>query len=236
MFDLMDPEHFCQVLKVLPHHAGTLSEIYHHRADYADRSKFRYECAFVGAFNLTSGANRLDFDMSRTDLSSSRSIDKSRSAMTRMCSDKLRVRSLYALDHGHISMARFRTPITSQSRLECLNLWDLFEPKVEKRVKDVKSPYMWRVFKYLLEKCFLVCSLFVREEESGDKERSTRTLEYAVCTPPSVGPLFADKTDISLSGEIYGHVAFRIQTDRRYVSNCNAYSSVLTNCIQLVAL
>ena len=31
-------------------------------ADYVDRSLFTYERAFVGAFNYTSGANRLDFD------------------------------------------------------------------------------------------------------------------------------------------------------------------------------
>ena len=31
-------------------------------ADYVDRSLFTYERAFVGAFNFTSGVNRLDFD------------------------------------------------------------------------------------------------------------------------------------------------------------------------------
>ena len=31
-------------------------------ADFVDRALFTYERAFVGAFNFTSGANRLDFD------------------------------------------------------------------------------------------------------------------------------------------------------------------------------
>ena len=31
-------------------------------ADFVDRALFTYERAFVGAFNFTSGVNRLDFD------------------------------------------------------------------------------------------------------------------------------------------------------------------------------
>lgn len=78
-------------MRMLPYHADTLlqlSEVYHHRegsllcpsssacwtlsaasvehstaADFVDRALFTYERAFVGAFNFTSGINRLDFDM-----------------------------------------------------------------------------------------------------------------------------------------------------------------------------
>lgn len=35
---------------------------YSQSVDFVDRALFSYERAFVGAFNFTSGANRLDFD------------------------------------------------------------------------------------------------------------------------------------------------------------------------------
>ena len=45
-----------------------MSELYRHReehataVDFVDRALFTYERAMLGAFNLTSGVNRLDFD------------------------------------------------------------------------------------------------------------------------------------------------------------------------------
>ena len=49
-------------------------------------------------------------------------------------------------------------------------------------------------------------------------EKSTNALKEAVLTFPSVVPLLADKADISLSGAVRGHKAFRIHTDARCVS------------------
>ena len=41
-------------------------------------------------------------------------------------------------------------------------------------------------------------------------------MQAAIRTYPSVVPLLADKAEIALSGDIRGHAAFRIQTDRRW--------------------
>lgn len=89
---LSDPEGFFSILRQVPWHADTLlqlAELYSHRegsyfydvcprtfdtrrhsftpeysqaADFIDRALFAYERAFVGAFNFTNGANRLDYD------------------------------------------------------------------------------------------------------------------------------------------------------------------------------
>ena len=84
-----DPQGFWDLLGTLPWHADTIlqvSEVYRHRegspsilvsykmlnslypqeyaqaADFIDRALFTYERSFIGAFNFTSGVNRLDFD------------------------------------------------------------------------------------------------------------------------------------------------------------------------------
>ena len=42
-------------------------------------------------------------------------------------------------------------------------------------------------------------------------------LREAILAFPSIVPLLADKCEISLSSEVRGHKAFRIQTDRMLV-------------------
>lgn len=45
------------------HHARVKLALEHAQAvDFIDRALFTYERSFIGAFNLTSGLNRLDFD------------------------------------------------------------------------------------------------------------------------------------------------------------------------------
>ncbi|KAI0773668.1 transcriptional repressor TCF25-domain-containing protein [Fomes fomentarius] len=223
-----DPEGFYQLLRVLPYHADTLlqlSEVYHHReehstaADYVDRSLFTYERAFVGAFNFTSGANRLDFDYVENRpffLALHRQVtDLQRRGCVRTAFEFARL-----LSHGallHIDYLAIKAGMSQW----LVDLWDLFEPEIERGVKDAKSPYVQRILPNILPGVAYsrALALFIREEESGDKthERSTGALEYAVRTFPSVAPLLADKADISLSGEIRGHAAFRIQTDRSWL-------------------
>lgn len=87
---ILDPQGFYDLLQKLPWQADTLlqlSEVYRHRegvlvpsfsqrgylaqfsheeyaqaVDFIDRALFTYERSFIGAFNFTSGLNRLDFD------------------------------------------------------------------------------------------------------------------------------------------------------------------------------
>ncbi|RPD52190.1 DUF654-domain-containing protein [Lentinus tigrinus ALCF2SS1-6] len=228
-----DPEGFYQILRVLPYHADTLlqmSEVYHHReehstaADFVDRALFTYERAFVGAFNFTSGVNRLDFDHVENRplfLALHRQItDLQRRGCLRTSFEFSRL--LYALDpwtdpHGALLHLDYLA-IKAGMGQWLVDLWDLFEPELQKEIKDGKSPYVRRIVPNILPGVAYsrALALFIREESSGDKthEQSTRALEHAIHTFPSVVPLLADKAEISLSGEVRSHPAFRIQTDR----------------------
>ncbi|TFK79628.1 DUF654-domain-containing protein [Polyporus arcularius HHB13444] len=228
-----DPEGFYQILRVLPYHADTLlqlSEVYHHReehgtaADFVDRALFTYERAFVGAFNFTSGVNRLDFDRVENRplfLALHRQItDLQRRGCFRTSFEFSRL--LYGLDpwtdpHGALLHLDFMA-IKAGMGQWLVDLWDLFEPDLQKESKDGKSPYVRRILPNILPGIAYsrALALFMREESSGDKthEQSTHALEHAIRTFPSVVPLLADKAEITLSGEIRSHPSFRIQTDR----------------------
>ncbi|KAL1938621.1 hypothetical protein VTO73DRAFT_11436 [Trametes versicolor] len=226
-----DPEGFYQLLRALPYHADTLlqlSEVYHHReehstaADFVDRALFTYERAFVGAFNFTSGANRLDFDHVENRpffLALHRQTsDLQRRGCVRTAFEFARL--MYALDpwsdpHGailHLEYLAIKTGMTQW----LIDLWDLFEPDVEKEAKDGKSPYLRRLVPNIMPGMAYsrALALFIREEASHeDHERSTEALKDAITKFPPVVPLLADKADISLSGDIRGHPAFRIHPD-----------------------
>ncbi|KAI0666150.1 transcriptional repressor TCF25-domain-containing protein [Trametes maxima] len=227
-----DPEGFYQLLRALPYHADTLlqlSEVYHHReehstaADYVDRALFTYERGFVGAFNLTSGANRLDFDHVENRpffLALHRQVtDLQRRGCVRTAFEFARL--LYALDpwsdpHGALLHLEYLAVKAGMSQW-LIDLWDVFEPDIEKERQDGKSPYVRRLVPNILPGVAYsrALGLFIREESSGDKahERSTEALKEAVRNFPPVVPILADKADISLSGDIRGHPAFRIQPD-----------------------
>ncbi|KAI9059027.1 DUF654-domain-containing protein [Trametes sanguinea] len=227
-----DPEGFYQLLRALPYHADTLlqlSEVYHHReehstaADYVDRALFTYERAFVGAFNFTSGANRLDFDHVENRpffLALHRQVtDLQRRGCVRTAFEFAKL--MYALEpwsdpHGallHLDYLSIKAGMTQW----LIDLWDVFESDVEKETKEGKSPYVRRILPNIMPGIAYshALALFIREEESGDKAhtRSTEALKDAVRNFPPVVPLLADKADISLSAEIRSHPAFRIHPD-----------------------
>ncbi|KAI0637558.1 transcriptional repressor TCF25-domain-containing protein [Trametes polyzona] len=226
-----DPEGFWQLLRVLPYHGDTLlqlSEVYHHReehstaADYVDRALFTYERAFVGAFNFTSGANRLDFDHVENRpffLALHRQVtDLQRRGCVRTAFEFARL--LYALEpwtdpHGallHLDYLAIQAGMTQW----LLDLWDLFEPDVEKESKDGKSPYVRRLVPNLLPGIAYsrALALYIREGSNDtEHQQSTEALKEAIRKFPPVVPLLADKADISLSGDIRGHPAFRIHPD-----------------------
>ncbi|KAI0368457.1 DUF654-domain-containing protein [Pilatotrama ljubarskyi] len=227
-----DPEGFYQLLRLLPYHADTLlqlSEVYHHReehstaADYVDRALFAYERGFVGSFNFTSGANRLDFDRVENRpffLALHRQVtDLQRRGCVRTAFEFARL--MYALEpwsdpHGallHLEYLAIKAGMTQW----LLDLWDLFEPDVEKESREGKSPYVRRLLPNIMPGMAYshALALFIREEDSGDKthERSTEALKDTIRNFPPVVPLLADKADISLSADIRGHPAFRIHPD-----------------------
>ncbi|KAJ8462854.1 hypothetical protein ONZ51_g10636 [Trametes cubensis] len=227
-----DPEGFYQLLRLLPYHADTLlqlSEVYHHReehstaADYVDRALFTYERGFVGAFNFTGGANRLDFDHVENRpffLALHRQVtDLQRRGCVRTAFEFARL--MYALDpwsdpHGallHLDYLSIKAGMTQW----LIDLWEVFESDVEKEVKEGKSPYVRRIIPNIMPGIVYshALALFIREEGSGDieHERSTAALKHAILNYPPVVPILADKADISLSGDIRSHPAFRIHPD-----------------------
>ncbi|OSD01961.1 DUF654-domain-containing protein [Trametes coccinea BRFM310] len=227
-----DPEGFYQLLRALPYHADTLlqlSEVYHHReehstaADYVDRALFTYERAFVGAFNFTSGANRLDFDHVENRpffLALHRQVtDLQRRGCVRTAFEFAKL--MYALEpwsdpHGALLHLDYLSIKAGMSQW-LIDLWDLFESDVEKETKEGKSPYLRRILPNIMPGIAYshALALFIREEDSGDKThtRSTEALKDAVRNFPPVVPLLADKADIPLSAEIRSHPAFRIHPD-----------------------
>ncbi|KAI0771719.1 transcriptional repressor TCF25-domain-containing protein [Trametes elegans] len=227
-----DPEGFYQLLRALPYHADTLlqlSEVYHHReehstaADYVDRALFTYERGFVGAFNFTSGANRLDFDHVENRpffLALHRQVtDLQRRGCVRTAFEFAKL--LYALEpwsdpHGaalHLDFLALKAGVTQW----LIDLWDVFESELENERKDGKSPYLRRLVPNILPGIAYshALALFIREESSGDKthESSTEALKAAIRDFPPVVPLLSDKADIALGADVRAHPAFRIHPD-----------------------
>ncbi|KAL7281925.1 hypothetical protein ACG7TL_003392 [Trametes sanguinea] len=192
-------------------------------ADYVDRALFTYERAFVGAFNFTSGANRLDFDHVENRpffLALHRQVtDLQRRGCVRTAFEFAKL--MYALEpwsdpHGALLHLDYLSIKAGMSQW-LIDLWDLFESDVEKETKEGKSPYLRRILPNIMPGIAYshALALFIREEDSGDKThtRSTEALKDAVRNFPPVVPLLADKADIPLSAEIRSHPAFRIHPD-----------------------
>ncbi|OBZ71953.1 Transcription factor 25 [Grifola frondosa] len=224
-----DPEGFWQLLRYLPYHADTLlqlSEVYFHReehstaADFIDRALFTYERAFLGAFNFTSGQNRLDFDRVENRpffLAIHRQItDLQRRGCVRTAFEFARL--LYALDpwtdpHGALLHLDFLA-IKAGMGHWLLKVWDLFARQGEKvyagRLQVTALPG-WAYARSL--------ALHANEEANGEvHDASTKALREAILEFPSVVPLLADKADITLSPDVRGQKMFRIYVDSSSVS------------------
>ncbi|EKM58976.1 uncharacterized protein PHACADRAFT_249116 [Phanerochaete carnosa HHB-10118-sp] len=225
-----DPEGLFHILRSFPYHADTLlqlSEVYFHReehstaADFIDRALFTYERAFVGAFNFTSGQNRLDFDRVENRpffLAIHRQVsDLQRRGCVRTAFEFARL--LFGLDpaidpHGSLLHLDFLT-IKAGMHQWLLDLWDTqcqMGAEWQGRA-HVRALPGWAYARAL--------ALFILEEERKDNEhkRSTEALLEAVNAFPSVVPLLADKADIILPGAIRAHAAFRIHTDASTLSD-----------------
>ncbi|KAL1698609.1 transcriptional repressor TCF25-domain-containing protein [Schizophyllum commune] len=242
-----DPEGFYNLLHRLCWHADTLlqlSELYRHReehataVDFADRALFTYERAMLGAFNLTSGVNRLDFDHVETRpffLAVHRQVgDLQRRGCFRTSFEFARL--LYALDpwndpHGALLHLDF-LPFKAHQTEWLLSVWDIFtswkkqEPeKLAKRMDPTLLPG-WNYSRAL--------ALYIKEkgEKSKKHDESTAALVDAVKAFPPIVPLLADKLEVSLPESLRSHCIFRIETDASHLSGPDAIMHLL--CHQYV--
>ncbi|KDQ65155.1 hypothetical protein JAAARDRAFT_28803 [Jaapia argillacea MUCL 33604] len=223
-----DPENFRILLGKLPWHADTLlqlAEAYRYREehseamDFIDRALFTYERAFVGSFNFTSGANRLDFDRVENRpffLAIHRQVaDLQRRGCFRTSFEFARL--LLNLDpssdpHGAFLHLDFLAIKAGMSQW-LLDVWEFYDAQAN----DPNSAYRERLNVTALPGWAYSRALALRmkEDSQGDKshESSTAALRDAILAFPSVLPLLADKADIPLSADVRGHKAFRIHTD-----------------------
>ncbi|KAI5830065.1 DUF654-domain-containing protein [Schizophyllum commune Tattone D] len=242
-----DPEGFYNLLHRLCWHADTLlqlSELYRHReehataVDFVDRALFTYERAMLGAFNLTSGVNRLDFDHVETRpffLAVHRQVaDLQRRGCFRTSFEFARL--LYALDpwndpHGALLHLDF-LPFKAHQTEWLLSVWDIFtswkkqEPeKLAKRMDPTLLPG-WNYSRAL--------ALYIKEkgEKSKKYDESTAALVDAVKAFPPIVPLLADKLEVSLPESLRSHRIFRIETDASHLSGPDAIMHLI--CHQYV--
>ncbi|EIN04337.1 DUF654-domain-containing protein [Punctularia strigosozonata HHB-11173 SS5] len=227
-----DPENFWRLLSKLPWHADTLlqlAEAYRYREehaqamDFTDRALFTYERAFVGAFSLTNGVNRLDFDHIENRpffLALHRQVsDLQRRGCFRTAFEFAKL--LYSLEpmtdpHGALLHLDFLS-IKSGNGTWLLDVYNFFEM----HAKDENSPWRKRMNVLTLPGWRFSRALAMRNQEESQKcghEASTKALQEAILAFPSVVPLLADRADITLSSEARGHNAFRIQADASALS------------------
>ncbi|KAA1478640.1 DUF654-domain-containing protein [Dentipellis sp. KUC8613] len=219
-----NPDGLFAIYRRMPWHADTLmqlAEVQSHREDHSqaadliERALFAYERAFVGAFNFTSGSNRLDFDHAENRpffLAIHRQIiNLERRRVMRTTFEFARL--LYGLEpwtdpHGALLWLDFLA-IKAGMNQWLLDMYALFESHVSEKDKD--GPLKGRVSVLALPGWAYAKALALRARGGAESAKeSTEALKQAIMAFPSVVPLLADKADISLSSEVRGHSAFRI--------------------------
>ncbi|KAI0314510.1 transcriptional repressor TCF25-domain-containing protein [Amylostereum chailletii] len=210
-----DPEGLYRIVRQVPWHGDTLlqmAELYSHReehstaADFIDRALFTYERAFVGAFNLTTGTHRLDFDRVENRpffLAIHRQvIDLQRRGVFRTAFEFARL--LYSLDpwsdpHGALLHLDFLA-IKAGMHQWLLDVQDALHSTPAAVVHHLPG---WAYARAL--------ALRVKNDATADT-----ALQQAIRDFPSVIPLLADKADIALPGEVRGREVFRVYVKERY--------------------
>ncbi|KIK05427.1 hypothetical protein K443DRAFT_353509 [Laccaria amethystina LaAM-08-1] len=229
-----DPQGFWDLLGKSPWHADTLlqvSEVYRHREehaqafDFVDRALFTYERSFIGAFNFTTGLNRLDFDHVENRpffLAVHRQIaDLQRRGCVRTSFEFARL--LFSLDpwtdpHGSLLHLDFLA-IKCGMYQWLIDVFDVFAARRKERPGEIGG----RMDPSLLPGWSYAKALALRSDEvakkSKDHQPSTDALKEAIKDFPSIVPLLADKIDGSLPASIRAHPDFRIQTDSNSLSD-----------------
>ncbi|KAF8486516.1 transcriptional repressor TCF25-domain-containing protein [Gautieria morchelliformis] len=220
-----DPQLFYNLMHGMPWHADTLlqmAEVFRHReeystaADFMSRALFAYERAFSGAFNLTTGIHRLDFDHVENRvffLALARNvIDLNRRGTPRTAFEFARL--LLTLEphtdpHGALLHLDYLAIKAGQAQW-LLGVWDAYANmdlgKDGEARFDVTILPGW---------CWSRALALFEKEDEGHAEHleSTQALKDAILAFPSIAPLLSDKIDLSISPELRKLDAFKIVTD-----------------------
>ncbi|KAF8623167.1 hypothetical protein AX17_007523 [Amanita inopinata Kibby_2008] len=243
-----DPQGFWNLLGKLPWHADTLlqvAEIYRHReewaqaVDFIDRALYTYERSFIGAFNFTSGQNRLDFDRVENRpffLAIHRQItDLHRRGCVRTAFEFARL--LYSLDpwtdpHGalfHLDLLALKAPGMGQWLLD---VYDVFASRRRYRGKgkdggdarmDPSVLPGWAYSRAL--------AMWMAEDAKKDTDHkaSSDALKEAVMSFPAVVLLLAGKIDAEVPNSIRTHKDFDIKMDGSYLSLADSMFHMLSH-------
>ncbi|KAJ3575698.1 hypothetical protein NP233_g923 [Leucocoprinus birnbaumii] len=233
-----DPQGFYELLRKLPWHADTLlqlSEVYRHReehsqaVDFIDRALFTYERSFIGAFNFTSGLNRLDFDHVENRpffLALHRQVvDLQRRGCIRTAFEFARL--LYSLEpwtdpHGSL-LHLDQLAIKANMAQWLVDVYDVFNNRQASNKDNRLDASLlpgWR-YSYALALHIL--------EKNEDHARSTTALTEAIKDFPSIIPLLADKLEISLPAFVRAHPECRIELDARSMSRLDGIIHLLSH-------
>ncbi|KLO13821.1 DUF654-domain-containing protein [Schizopora paradoxa] len=234
---------FYGIMSRLPWHADTLlqlSEVYRHQeehaqsVDFLNRALFTYERALIGAFTFTTGANRLDFDRVENRpfyLAIARNVaDLQRRGSQRASFEFARL--LLSLDpytdpQGSLLYLDYLS-IKAGMHDWLLSFWDVHDKlasdsKLELGCFNVTALPGWAFGRALALRAK------ADAEKTKDYTASSAALRDAILAFPSVVPLVADKTDISLPGEVRGHPAFAVQVDASQLSDHEAILHLLSH-------
>ncbi|KAG8982657.1 hypothetical protein FRB93_007927 [Tulasnella sp. JGI-2019a] len=226
-----DPNGLFAILQQHPWHIDTLLQLsevfrqqddYTHATDLVDRALFAYERSFAGAFNITSGFHRIDFQRIENRplfLAVHRSVLQlqRRGCMRAACEF---ARLLLSLDpfrdpHGALLHLDFLAPKCGMSDF-LLKLWDTWAEvdreegamgpdDEEMRIRPQHLPGM------SFGRAVALRSLEVNKD-AKDHTESTKALEDAILAFPSIVPVLADKAGINLSSDVRGLPCMRIET------------------------
>ncbi|EIW81729.1 DUF654-domain-containing protein [Coniophora puteana RWD-64-598 SS2] len=247
-----DPDAMWMIYRDFPWQADTLlqlAELQRHREDFAraveltDQALFAYERAFTGRFSLLSGSNRLDFDYVESRpfyLALHRqAFDLVRRGCLRTAFEFTKL--LWSLDpwsdpHGallHLDFLAVRANMGDW----LLDVYDAYASMYAKSKAQDKDKTD-RVDPSVLPGWMYARSLAIRVREGGKENTkgggggsvsSTEALREAIIAFPSVVPVLADKADVSLSGELRSHPAFRLHTDESGLSSPQAALHLLSH-------
>ncbi|KAF9530905.1 transcriptional repressor TCF25-domain-containing protein [Crepidotus variabilis] len=239
-----DPQALFDMLGVLPWHADTLlqiSEVYHHREEHAqaidfiDRALFTYEGCMLGAFNFTSGLNRLDFDRIENRpffLALHRQIaDLQRRGCVRTAFEFARL--LFALDpwndpHGstfHLDFLAIKAGM-HQWFLDAYNVFQERSSSSGGKSESRLNPSYLPGWSYARA---LALKILEDLNKDADHQNSREALQQAAKDFPSIVPLLADKLDVSFSASIRSHRDFKIETDCHSLTAPNAALHLLSH-------
>lgn len=239
-----DPQGFWDLIGLIPWHADTLlqlAEIYRHReewaqaVDFVDRALFTYERSFIGAFDFTSGQNRLDFDLVENRpffLAVHRQItDLQRRGCVRTAFEFSRL--LYSLDpwsdpHGALLHLDFLALKAQGMNQWLLDVYDNFSSRRKNRPpNDTRAdPSVLPGWAYSR-----ALAMWMVEDARKDKDHkaSSEALKEAVLSFPSVVPLLADKIEAHIPGTIRAHIDFKVQVDGAYMSPSDSMLHMLSH-------